>query len=222
MKIQIPHSNGYQKARARMVEEQLVPRGITDPAVLHAMNTVPRHLFVEDALQFQAYGDFPLPIGEGQTISQPYVVALMTQLLGLKGNETVLEIGTGCGYQSAILATICERVYTIERIKALQARARMTFDRLRIYNILSKIDDGTEGWPEYAPFDAVIVTAAGPKIPAPLVEQLADPGILVMPIDNRGDQTLTVVTKSGGEVSENAVESVKFVKLIGSHGWKAG
>ena len=217
-----PLAGDYEKRRARMVEEQLVPRGITDPAVLHAMNTVPRHLFVEDALQFQAYGDFPLPIGEGQTISQPYVVALMTQLLGLKGNETVLEIGTGCGYQSAILATICERVYTIERIKALQARARMTFDRLRIYNILSKIDDGTEGWPEYAPFDAVIVTAAGPKIPAPLVEQLADPGILVMPIDNRGDQTLTVVTKSGGEVSENAVESVKFVKLIGSHGWKAG
>ncbi len=205
-----------------MVEEQLIPRGITDPAVLHAMNTVPRHLFVEDALQSQAYGDFPLPIGEGQTISQPYVVALMTQLLGLKGKENILEIGTGCGYQSAILATICERVYTIERIKALQARARMTFDRLHIFNILSKIDDGTQGWPEYAPFDAIIVTAAGPKIPAPLVDQLADPGILVLPIGDRDSQTLTVVTNVDGEVSETAVESVKFVKLIGSHGWKAG
>lgn len=213
-------SSNYEKARSRMVQEQLAPRGITDPLVLNAMNIVPRHLFVEDALRAQAYGDFPLPIGEGQTISQPYIVALMTQLLGLRGQETVLEIGTGCGYQTAVLATICSKVYTIERIKALQGRARRIFDQLRYYNILSKIEDGTEGWPEFAPFDAIMVTAAGPQIPAPLVEQLADPGTLVIPVGDRASQTLTVVTKQDGRITEQAVESVRFVSLIGTHGWK--
>lgn len=205
-----------------MVQEQLVPRGITDPAVLKAMNTLPRHLFVEDALQYQAYGDHPLPIGEGQTISQPYVVALMTQLLELKGDETVLEIGTGCGYQSAVLSKMCERVYTIERIKALYSRARKTFDRLHYFNILCKIDDGTEGWPENAPYDAIIITAGGPSIPEPLINQLADPGILVMPVGDKSGQVLTMLIKKDGEVTSRAVENVRFVKLIGSHGWQAG
>lgn len=213
--------NTYEKYRKRMIEEQLLPRGIVDPAVLHAMEVVPRHLFVADALHAQAYGDFPLPIGQGQTISQPYVVALMTQLLQLTGQETVLEIGTGCGYQSAILAALCERVYTVERIKPLLARARRTFDQLQIYNIMSKVADGTEGWPENAPFPAIIVTAAGPQIPQPLVDQLADPGVMVLPVGDLEGQTLMVVRKEGGAVTTTEVESVRFVKLVGTHGWKA-
>lgn len=213
--------NKYEKFRARMVEEQLLPRGIKDPAVLHAMGEVPRHLFVAAALHAQAYGDFPLPIGHSQTISQPCVVALMTQLLQLTGKEKVLEIGTGCGYQSAILAALCERVYTIERLKPLLARARQTFDQLHIYNIMSKVADGTEGWPENAPFDAIIVTAAGPQIPQPLLDQLADPGIMVLPVGDLESQTLMVVRKEGGAITTNAVESVRFVKLVGVHGWKA-
>jgi protein-L-isoaspartate(D-aspartate) O-methyltransferase len=213
--------NKYEKFRTRMVEEQLLPRGIEDPAVLHAMAAVPRHLFVADALHAQAYGDFPLPIGHGQTISQPYVVALMTQLLQLTGQEKVLEIGTGCGYQSAILATLCERVYTVERIKPLLARARRTFDQLQIYNIMSKVADGTEGWPDNAPFPAIIVTAAGPQIPQPLVDQLADPGIMVLPVGDLEGQTLMVVKKEGGVVTTTEVESVRFVKLVGTYGWKA-
>ncbi|HEB51512.1 MAG TPA: protein-L-isoaspartate(D-aspartate) O-methyltransferase, partial [Desulfobulbus sp.] len=154
-----------------MVEEQLIPRGISDPATLAAMRTVPRHFFVEDAMQARAYGDHPLPIGSGQTISQPYIVALMTQALRLKGHERVLEIGTGSGYQAAVLSRLCERVYTIERIDALLRQARKVFDRLRYYNIVSRIDDGTIGWPDQAPFDGIVVTAGGPKIPEPLLEQ---------------------------------------------------
>lgn len=215
------HSNTYEKARARMVQEQLLARGLDDPAVLKAMTRVPRHLFVEDALRAQAYGDFPLPIGQGQTISQPYMVALMTQLLQLQAQEMVLEIGTGCGYQSAILAALCERVYTVERIKPLLARARRTFDQLHIFNIMSKVADGTEGWPENAPFAAIIVTAAGPQIPRPLVEQLADPGRMVLPVGDQEEQTLMVVRKEQGEVTTTPVESVRFVKLVGTHGWKA-
>ena len=202
-----------------MVREQLEPRGITDPDVLAAMNAVPRHCFVDDALQSQAYGDFSLPIGEGQTISQPYVVALMTQLLGLTGKETVLEIGTGCGYQTAILSVLCERVYTVERIKSLHARARRVFDKLHIFNFLCKIDDGTLGWPEHGPYDAIIVTAAGPSVPEPLVAQLADPGVMVIPVGERGSQELVMVRKQDGELTEQVVEDVKFVSLIGDHGW---
>lgn len=213
-------SDGYEKARSRMVEEQLLPRGIHDRAVLAAMAAVPRHIFVEEALRPQAYGDFPLPIGEGQTISQPYIVALMTQLLELKSEDRVLEIGTGCGYQAAVLAAICRQVYTVERIKPLLARARRTFDRLQLFNILSKADDGTVGWEEHAPFDAIIVTAGGPVIPPPLVEQLADPGILVMPVGDRDVQALTVVRKEDGVVGERVAEQVRFVKLVGAHGWQ--
>ncbi|MEW6499866.1 MAG: protein-L-isoaspartate(D-aspartate) O-methyltransferase [Thermodesulfobacteriota bacterium] len=212
-------TNGYEKARTRMVQEQLIPGGITHPAVLYAMNTVPRHLFVEEGLWPQAYGDFPLPIGEGQTISQPYIVALMTQLLQLKGHEKVLEIGTGCGYQSAVLASLCKELYTVERLKPLLARARKNFDMLRLYNIFSRADDGTQGWPEHAPFDAIIVTASGPQIPQPLIDQLADPGVLVIPVGDRDSQVLTVVRKEKGRVASQAVESVRFVKLVGSHGW---
>ena len=203
-----------------MVEEQLIPRGIHDPKTLDAMRKVPRHLFVEDALRNQAYGDFPLPIGRGQTISQPYIVALMTQALGLKGHEKVLEIGTGSGYQAAILAQICEKVYTVERVDSLLVQARKIFDQLHYLNILTKLDDGTNGWPEYGLYDAIIVTAGGPKVPEPLLDQLADPGILVIPVGDRGMQNLQLVTKKEGNITEKTIEYVRFVNLIGSHGWR--
>jgi len=202
-----------------MVQEQLIPRKISDPKVLDAMSAVPRHLFVDDALQAQAYGDFPLPIGEGQTISQPYIVALMTEALQLQGHESVLEIGTGCGYQAAVLANICAKVFTIERIKSLLIKARRTFDAQHYLNIVSKVDDGTMGWPEQAPFDAIIVTAAGPQVPAPLIAQLKDPGRLVIPVGDRNSQQLVVVTKLNGTITQQGIEYVRFVSLIGEHGW---
>lgn len=202
-----------------MVEEQLIPRGITNQKVLNAMGRVPRHLFVEDALQGQAYGDFALPIGEGQTISQPYIVALMTQALNLQGHEKVLEIGTGCGYQTTILAQICEKVYTVERLKSLYIKARKRFDQLHCFNVLSKIDDGTLGWPENAPYDAIIVTASGPEIPAALVDQLADPGSMVIPVGPRESQELKVITKLDREIHTMTIEYVRFVSLIGAQGW---
>jgi len=209
----------FEKARARMVEEQLIPRSIHDQKTLEAMGKVPRHLFVEDALKNQAYGDFPLPIGRGQTISQPYIVALMTQALGLQGHEHVLEIGTGSGYQAAILSHVCEKVYTVERIDTLLVQARKVFDSQHYLNILTKLDDGTNGWPEYGPYDAIIVTAGGPKVPLPLLEQLADPGTLIIPVGDRGVQDLRIVTKKDGEITEKTIELVRFVNLIGDHGW---
>lgn len=213
-------ASDFEKARTRMVEEQLIPRSIDDPKTLAAMKKVPRHLFVEEAMKNQAYGDFPLPIGRGQTISQPYIVALMTQALGLQGHEHVLEIGTGSGYQAAILAQICEKVYTVERIDTLLVQARKVFDSLHYLNILTKLDDGTNGWPEYAPYDAIIVTAGGPKVPLPLLDQLADPGTLIIPVGDRGVQDLRLVTKKDGELKEKTIEFVRFVNLIGDHGWE--
>jgi protein-L-isoaspartate(D-aspartate) O-methyltransferase len=210
----------FKKARTRMVEEQLIPRSIHDVKTLEAMKKVPRHLFVEDAMKNQAYGDSPLPIGRGQTISQPYIVALMTQALGLQGHEHVLEIGTGSGYQAAILSQICEKVYTVERMDTLLVQARKVFDSLHYLNILTKLDDGTNGWPEYGPYDAIIVTAGGPKVPLPLLEQLADPGNLVIPVGDRSVQDLRLVTKKDGEITEKTIEFVRFVNLIGDHGWK--
>lgn len=212
--------NNYSLARTRMVREQLVPRGIDDERVLDAMGAVPRHLFVEDALQSQAYGDFPLPIGEGQTISQPYIVALMTQALRLQGHEKVLEIGTGCGYQTAVLSRLCERVYSVERIKSLHIKARRTLDLLKLLNVVCKIDDGTLGWPDHGPYDAIMVTAAGPHIPPSLLEQLADPGRLVIPVGDRMSQDLIVVTSEGGDTRSRCIEKVRFVSLIGSQGWR--
>lgn len=206
--------------RERMVEEQLIPRGINDPATLAAMRTVPRHFFVEDALQARSYGDYPLPIGSGQTISQPYIVALMTQALELNGFERILEVGTGSGYQAAILSRICERVYTIERIDSLLVQARKVFDTLRYHNIVSRIDDGTHGWPDQAPFDGILVTAGGPEIPEPLVSQLSDTGKLVIPVGNQFMQELLVVKKVEGQLSVTTIEQVRFVNLIGTYGWK--
>jgi protein-L-isoaspartate(D-aspartate) O-methyltransferase len=207
--------------RERMVVEQLVPRGIHDESVLQAMRSVPRHLFVDDAMYSCAYGDHPLPIGSGQTISQPYIVALMTQALELKGSEKVLEIGTGSGYQAAILSRLCDRVYTIERIDSLLVRARKIFDKLHYHNIISRIDDGTTGWPSEAPFDGIIVTAGGPKVPEPLIAQLADPGRMVIPVGDQFVQELRLIEKKEGRISDSIIEHVRFVNLIGTHGWSA-
>ena len=213
-------SSKFEIKRSRMVEDQLIPRGVTDPRVLEVMRSVPRHLFVDDALQAKAYGDYPLPIGGGQTISQPYIVGLMTQALELQGNERVLEIGTGSGYQAVVLSRLCKQVYTIERVTSLLARARRIFDRLHCHNIISRLDDGTVGWPQEAPFDAIMVTAGGPEIPKPLIDQLTDPGRMVMPVGDQFVQELKVITKKEGEITSRTLERVRFVNLIGVHGWE--
>lgn len=210
----------YRLARERMVETQIKARGIKDERVLKAMLKVPRHLFVDEALRDQAYGDFPLPIGEGQTISQPYIVALMTEALELKGIERVLEIGTGSGYQTAILAELALWVYTIERFPTLLERAKKVLKELGYKNISFKLDDGTLGWKEAAPFDAIIVTAASPDIPPPLVEQLAEGGRMVIPIGDEFSQTLIKGVKKGGKLHTKALEPVRFVKLVGAYGFK--
>lgn len=211
----------YGTGRERMVQEQLRSRDITDERLLAVMLEVPRHCFVDDALRGRAYGDHPLPIGAGQTISQPYIVAFMTQALQLTGVEKVLEIGTGSGYQAAILSRLCSQVYTVERINSLLAGARKTFDQLRYYNIRAKLDDGTVGWPENGPYDAIIVTAGGPAIPEPLIEQLADPGRLIIPVGNQHVQELQLLEKRQGQVVVTNLASVRFVDLVGEYGWSS-
>ncbi len=202
-----------------MVQDQLLTRDIRDPRTLAAMAEVPRHWFVDDAMQGQAYGDHPLPIGGGQTISQPYIVAYMTQALGLQGHEKVLEIGTGSGYQAAILSRLCSQVFTVERINSLLAGARRIFDKLRCFNIRSKLDDGTLGWAEFGPYDAIIVTAGGPEIPAPLIAQLADPGRLIIPVGDQHEQVLQLLEKKDGQELISSLAGVRFVDLVGEHGW---
>ncbi len=203
-----------------MVQEQLIPRGISGTNVLEAMRSVPRHFFVDDALRSRAYGDFPLPIASGQTISQPYIVAAMTQALALTGSERVLEIGTGSGYQAAVLSRLCSQVYTVERINVLLAGSRRVFDQLRYFNIVAKLDDGTLGWAEHGPYDAIMVTAGGPEIPRPLIDQLADQGRLVIPVGDQNLQVLQLVEKNGDEIVVRDLERVRFVDLVGEHGWK--
>ncbi|MBU5637054.1 protein-L-isoaspartate(D-aspartate) O-methyltransferase [Geomonas sp. Red69] len=206
-------------ARKRMVAE-LVKRGITDQRVINAMLELPRHIFVEEAMASQAYSDGSLPIGEKQTISQPYIVARMTELLALTGREKVLELGTGSGYQAAVLATLADRVCTVERIRPLAMKARKALDSLRLLNVNLKIGDGTEGWPEEAPFDAILVTAGAPALPECLVEQLAPGGRLVIPVGDRLDQKLVVIKKaSDGSVTREEADDCRFVKLIGKNGW---
>lgn len=211
----------YSKARLKMVEEQIVTRGIKDFRVIEAMKKVPRHLFVEEALQGQAYSDHPLPIGEKQTISQPYMVALMTEALLLKGKEKVLEIGTGSGYQTAILAELAEKVFSIERIRSLAIRARELLYRLGYYNFEIKIFDGTLGWVEESPFDAIIVTAGAPDIPQSLVDQLAMGGRLVIPVGDAYAQELIRVTKREEGLKKEELGGCRFVKLIGKYGWES-
>jgi len=210
----------FQKARERMVKEQLIPRGITDPGVLKAMGRVPRHLFIEEALWGEAYNDYPLPIGEHQTISQPYIVALMTQSLGLTGKENILEIGTGSGYQTAVLAETCKKVYSIERVRPLVIKARKILDQLHYHNVLIKVFDGTYGWPQESPFDGIIVTAAAPRVPEAYLQQLATHGRLVIPVGDRFSQTLLRISKTEQGLVQEDLGGVRFVSLIGDHGWQ--
>lgn len=213
----------YRKQRARMVEGQLKVRGITDTRVLRAMETVPRHLFVDEGLIDQAYSDNPLPIGERQTISQPYIVALMTQALELNGRERVLEIGTGSGYQAAILAQLADRVFSIERIATLASRARKILDQLNDYNVAIRVGDGSYGWKEESPFDAIITTAAAPEVPRYLIGQLVMGGRLIVPIGGRDVQTLYKLTRLSEDVNDIKKEDLggcRFVSLIGESGWK--
>ena len=208
------------RLRERMVREQIQARGVTDRRVLDAMSKLPRHLFVEEALAYKAYSDGPLPIGEGQTISQPYIVALMSELLQIEPGMKVLEIGTGSGYQAAVLAEMGAEVYTVERIKKLFHSARKRFMDMRMFSVKLKLDDGTMGWPDEAPFDRIIVTAGGPEIPLPLVEQLADSGRMLIPVgESRRNQTLVLVEKRDGEIVQTNKGAVAFVDLVGSYGW---
>ncbi|TET23241.1 MAG: protein-L-isoaspartate(D-aspartate) O-methyltransferase [Candidatus Cloacimonadota bacterium] len=210
----------FEKKMCFMVENQIVRRGIVDEGVIQAMLTVKRHLFVEEAMAESAYGDFPLPIGDGQTISQPYMVAVMTEKLKLGKESRVLEIGTGSGYQTAILAEICERVYSIERIAMLERKARKRLEEMGYTNIAFKIGDGTLGWSEAAPFDGILITAGSPKVPDLLFSQLKEEGRMIIPIGNSFSQTLTVVRKVKGKKVEESFFGCTFVPLIGREGWE--
>ncbi len=211
----------YSVARRRMVEQQIVARGIDDSRVIQALLDVPRHLFVEPGLQSHAYSDGSLPIGEKQTISQPYIVAVMTAALGLTGSERVLEVGTGSGYQTAVLAKLVKRVYSIERIPSLAAKARRILDQLRLYNINIKIADGTIGWQDQAPFDAILVAAGSPEIPQKYLDQLEINGKLIMPVGNRETQELVLVIKrEDGRFVQQTLMGCRFVPLIGENGWQ--
>lgn len=213
----------YRKQRVRMVETQIKARGITDARVLKALELVPRHLFVDEGLMDRAYNDNPLPIGEKQTISQPYIVALMTQALELTGKERVLEVGTGSGYQAAILAKLADRVFSIERIAALASQARKILDQLHYYNIAIRVGDGSYGWKEEAPFDAIITTAAAPGVPKHLIEQLVVGGSLIVPVGGRDVQTLYKLTRLSENINDLKKEDLggcRFVSLIGESGWK--
>ncbi|MEO0122956.1 MAG: protein-L-isoaspartate(D-aspartate) O-methyltransferase [candidate division WOR-3 bacterium] len=203
-----------------MVKEQIIGRGVKDERVIDAMLRVPRHLFVDKTYYHQAYNDYPLPIGNGQTISQPYMVAVMTELLELKGNESVLEIGTGSGYQTAILALLCNRVFTIERISELSFRARKILNELGFNNINFLVGDGSVGWPDYAPYDGIIVTAGAPETPRALIDQLADKGRLVIPIGGEYLQTLNVIKKHKGVITRKELFECTFVPLVGKEGWE--
>ncbi len=210
----------YATARNRMVESQLISRGIKDARVLDAMRKVPRHRFVEEALVSQAYNDHPLPIGEKQTISQPYMVALMTEALELQGHERVLEIGTGSGYQAAILAELAEKIYSIERIRKLSVKAQSILDELGYFNAVLKVGDGTLGLKEESPFDGIIVTAGSPDLPQPLVDQLAMGGKLVVPVGDRYTQSLMKVVRVKEGITKTDLGGCRFVSLLGRYGWK--
>jgi len=202
-----------------MLDSQIRARNVRDPRVLEAVRTVPRHLFVEEALRDRAYLDKALPIGEKQTISQPYMVAAMTEALELTGRERVLEIGTGSGYQTAILAELAESVFSVERIASFVPLARRRLESLGRYNVLIKVGDGTIGWSEHAPYDAILVAAAAPQLPRPLLEQLRVGGRLVVPMGPEESQTLMRIRRGEEGFHEEALGECRFVKLIGRHGW---
>ena len=210
----------FVKQREAMVRMQIESRGIKEPATLDALRKVERHRFVPQKYQNHAYEDHPLPIGEEQTISQPYIVALMTQVLDLKKNEKVLEIGTGSGYQAAVLGEICDHVYTIEIIETLGKRAQKLLADLGYANIHVKIDDGYKGWEEHSPFDAIIVTCAPTHIPEPLKNQLAEGGKMVIPVGKTFAQKLVLLTKKNGAIIQKAIIPVRFVPMLGKNGKK--
>jgi protein-L-isoaspartate(D-aspartate) O-methyltransferase len=213
----------YAKQRKKMVDSQIRSRGVLDERVLRAMEKIPRHLFIDEGLIDQAYNDNPLPIGEKQTISQPYIVALMTEALELKSRDKVLELGTGSGYEAAILAELADRVFTIERIASLAQKARKLLESLNYYNVVIRVGDGTYGWREESPFDAIAVSAGSPSIPRMLVEQLAIGGRLVIPVGSRYSQSLIKLTRlseNPDDVKREDLGGCRFVNLIGEHGWK--
>lgn len=212
-------SGDFAAQRAEMVEKQIRGRGITEPRVLEAMLAVPRHEFIPAESLAESYADKPLSIGEGQTISQPYMVAAMSAALGLSGAERVLEVGTGCGYQAAVLAHLAAEVYTVESRAPLALAARARLEHLGYKNVHVHCGDGTLGLAECAPFDAILVTAAAPAIPDPLVQQLGESGRLMIPVGSSDYQKLTLVQKSGGEMTTRVLEECRFVPLIGRHGW---
>jgi protein-L-isoaspartate(D-aspartate) O-methyltransferase len=209
-----------EEARQQMVERQLAQRGITDERVLQVMREVPRHRFVPEDLWDMAYRDTPLPIGHGQTISQPYIVAYMTQMLHLDPDDRVLEVGTGSGYQVAILSRLAKQVYTIERVEELAWHAEQVLQELGYDNVLVRVGDGGYGWPEAAPFDAIIVTAAAPEVPPPLIVQLAESAPLVAPIGPAGYQELVRLYRRGDRTQIERLAPVAFVPLVGEHGWR--
>jgi protein-L-isoaspartate(D-aspartate) O-methyltransferase len=210
----------FARARERMVEQQLVNRGIDDIRVLGAVSKVERHRFVAEALQVRAYDDKPLPIGERQTISQPYMVGLMTEALEIGDGDRVLEVGTGCGYQTAVLAELAATVYTIERLAPLAAMARQTLEAVGYTNVVTRVGDGSLGWPDEAPFDAILVAAGTPRVPRPLVSQLAIGGRLVFPIGEEELQTLVRIRKEEAGLREEYFGDCRFVKLVGRYGWR--
>ncbi len=210
----------YLQARERMVQEQLVSRGIRDPGVLRAMAKVPRHLFLESELWDQAYEDHPLPIGVNQTISQPYMVALMAEALELTGAERVLEVGTGSGYAAAVLSELCAEVFTVEAVEELALKARTILSRLGYRNVSVLVGDGTLGWKEHSPYDAAVIAAAAPCIPRPLLEQLKTPGDLVFPMGEKELQTLVRIRKDKAGIREEYLGECHFVKLRGQYGWQ--
>jgi protein-L-isoaspartate(D-aspartate) O-methyltransferase len=209
----------FATARRRMVETQLLARGVRDPEVLRALGRVPRHLFVDEALLDRAYGDSALPIGHGQTISQPLMVATMTEALQLEGTEKVLEIGTGSGYQTAVLAEIAERVFSVERVAALYRRSRALLDRLGYHRVVLRHGDGTLGWRDHAPYDAIVVTAGAPHVPEALRDQLIEGGRLVIPVGDRHLQNLVRITRREEGDRHEELGGCVFVSLIGSDGW---
>jgi protein-L-isoaspartate(D-aspartate) O-methyltransferase len=211
----------YEEARDRMVQDQLVSRGIKDPRVLASMSKVPRHLFVSEELRDRAYGDHPLAIGNDQTISQPYMVALMVEALGLKGEERVLEVGTGSGYEAAILAELCGQLFTVELVEELALRARARLDNLGYRNVSIQVGDGTLGWEQHAPFDAVVISAGAPCIPRPLLEQLRPGGCLLLPMGEEALQSLVRIRKGSEGLTEDYLGECRFVKLMGTYGWES-
>jgi len=214
-------ATAYLIERKRMVEDQLVWRGIHDPRLLEAMRSVPRHCFVPEEYRDMAYSDGPLPIGTGQTISQPYIVALMSESVALKGSEKVLEVGTGSGYQAAILGFLAREVHTIERHISLAEQARLVLEELGYKNITVHTGDGSKGLPDHAPYQAIVVTASAPKVPKPLLDQLDEGGCLILPVGDRwGGQTLQLWERHGAKFEYEAILPVAFVPLRGEYGWK--